>query len=323
LTEPEHDTASSKVLVRWLTVSGRIFVGVGLVVVLFVFHQLWFTSFQEQRSQDRLRRTFEQSIVTTTTTTTPASTPTSSPSLPTTTTTTPPVPAPARGEPIALLRIPRIGVDSVVVEGVGVEDLKKGPGHYPSTAFPGEVGNVGIAGHRTTYGRPFYDLDALSTGDVIELTTRQETFRYRVTRSIVVAPSAGEVLAQGLDRMLTLTTCTPRYSARQRLVVFASLEVNTTTTTTIPATTPTTVASGATTATTPPPAIDDMGLSGDRTATWPTVLWGLLTSLLAIVAWWVARRWHPIVVYLLSAAPILLSLHFVFESFARLFPSAI
>ena len=72
---------------------------------------------------------------------------------------------------MARLEIPRIGVDEIVVAGVGVDDLHKGPGHYPDTPLPGERGNVAIAGHRTTYGAPFHDIDELQPGDEVVATT--------------------------------------------------------------------------------------------------------------------------------------------------------
>jgi sortase A len=114
-------------------------------------------------------------------------------------------------------------VDQVVVEGTGAEQLAAGPGHYPGTPLPGQPGNAGIAGHRTTHGRPFYDLNALVSGDPITVTTVQGTFHYVVVRSDVVAPTDLGVLAPSEGPELTLTTCTPRYSAAQRLVVVARL----------------------------------------------------------------------------------------------------
>ena len=121
------------------------------------------------------------------------------------------------------LIIPRIGLDQVVVEGTGPSQLAAGPGHYPGTPLPGQQGNAAIAGHRTTHGRPFYNLDALASGDPITVTTLQGTFHFAVIRSEVVAPTDVGVLAPSSDPELTLTTCTPRYSAAQRLVVVARL----------------------------------------------------------------------------------------------------
>lgn len=136
--------------------------------------------------------------------------------------------------PYAVLRIPRLGRDYVktVVEGVSVEDLKRGAGHWPATAAPGQVGNLVLSGHRTTYGHPFGDLDLLHVGDAIVLETRDGWFTYRTTEQKVVLPSAvdeaypvpGRKGATPTRRLLTLTTCNPKYSARQRLVVRAELQ---------------------------------------------------------------------------------------------------
>ena len=122
---------------------------------------------------------------------------------------------------MARIRIPDIGVDKIVVEGVQVSDLKRGPGHYPDTPLPGQPGNAAIAGHRTTYGAPFNRLDELEPGDEILVTTAQGAFRYEVQRQLIVSPDQVEVLDDFGDDRLTLTACHPKYSARQRIVVVA------------------------------------------------------------------------------------------------------
>ncbi|HXF35998.1 MAG TPA: sortase [Actinomycetota bacterium] len=133
---------------------------------------------------------------------------------------------PGRG--IAILRIPAIDLDVVVVEGTDAASLAKGPGHYVDTAYPWQdEGRVGIAGHRTTYGAPFWSLDRLRPGDGIELATEYGTFTYRVTRTAITAPdgllrNGRSVLAQTREPTLVLTTCNPRFSAAQRLIVFAA-----------------------------------------------------------------------------------------------------
>lgn len=124
----------------------------------------------------------------------------------------------------AIVTIPAIGVNQAVVEGVGRSDLRKGPGHYPGTAVPGYSGNVVISGHRTTYTKPFYDVDLLVAGDVIVIDTSEGSFRYLVERSYVVSPDDLSPLMATDEAVLTLTTCTPKGSARSRLVVVANLE---------------------------------------------------------------------------------------------------
>jgi sortase A len=127
------------------------------------------------------------------------------------------------GEPMAIIRIPRIHLNMVVVQGTTTDDLKKGPGHYPDTPYPWEDrGRVAIAGHRTTYLHPFWSLDKLRVGDLVELVTEFGTFRYRVTDVAVILPSDTWVLEQTRRPTLLLTTCTPRFSASHRLAIIAS-----------------------------------------------------------------------------------------------------
>ncbi len=133
------------------------------------------------------------------------------------------------GEAVGQLVIPRISVDKAIVQGTSVEALKKGPGHYKTTPFPGEEGNAAIACHRTTYGGPCFRLDELKPGDPIFVARKDskgnaQWFRYNVYDKRIVKPSNNEVLLPQKGRnTLTLTTCNPQYSAKQRLVVHAEL----------------------------------------------------------------------------------------------------
>ena len=138
----------------------------------------------------------------------------------------------ARGKGLAVLDIPKIQlVNKVIVEGVGRDELRKGPGHVPSTVPPGQPGTFGVSGHRTTYGAPFYRLNELEKGDTITVVTRDAIYTYTVTRTAIVRPTDTQVLdnvrgSNGkLKATITLTTCHPRYSARQRLVVFGDLSL--------------------------------------------------------------------------------------------------
>jgi sortase A len=140
----------------------------------------------------------------------------------------PPVTAPRTGDPsegvpIGDIRIPVIGINQVVVEGTNTPDLRKGPGHYIGTPMPGQGGNAAIAGHRTTYGHPFYNLDGVKVGDPIVVTTLQGIFVYNTTKSFVVSPSDTHVIDNVFANYLTLTTCNPRFSASTRLIVQAKL----------------------------------------------------------------------------------------------------
>lgn len=127
------------------------------------------------------------------------------------------------GDPIGRIRIPEIGVNRVVVEGTDGGSLRKGPGHYPETPFPGIRGTVAIAGHRTTYGAPFNEVDKLERGDEVVVEMPYGRFVYRVERQQIVEPTATWVTRRvGHDR-LVLTACHPKYSAAQRIVIFARL----------------------------------------------------------------------------------------------------
>lgn len=126
------------------------------------------------------------------------------------------------GEAVAQIVIPRMDLDMIVVEGIDTVSLTKGPGHYPDTADPWDKhGRVGIAGHRTTYAAPFWDLEKLRDGDEIILKTEYGIFTYAVTRSFVTTPYNGGVLEQTREPTLVLTTCNPKFSAAQRLIVIA------------------------------------------------------------------------------------------------------
>lgn len=130
----------------------------------------------------------------------------------------------ADGDPLTRIKIPAIGVDVVVVEGVTASALRAGAGHFPATPLPCEPGNVGIAGHRTTYGRPFHNLDRLAVGDVITLDTPIGSCTYRIeVPPFVVAPSDVSVVAPTPAGRLTLITCEPKGSAARRLIVRAQL----------------------------------------------------------------------------------------------------
>lgn len=127
------------------------------------------------------------------------------------------------GDSLTRVKIPAIGLDTVVVEGITPSALRAGAGHYPTTPLPCENGNVGIAGHRTTYGRPFGNLDQLKPGDTIELTTPVGGCLYQVAKApYAVAPTDLSVIDPTGERSLTLTTCHPKGSAAQRLIVRAT-----------------------------------------------------------------------------------------------------
>ena len=197
---------------------GQTLMTLGVVILLFSAYELWITGLVTAREQDRLRDDLQASWAE-------------------------PKPRPAPGEPelvsldlgegFAVLHVPSLeDYDPwVVVEGTSVADLKNGPGHIPGTALPGDLGNVVISGHRTTYGAPFGRFGELVVGHVVVLETEQGWFTYTVRKTSIVAPTAVEVTfavpgdptAKPDKRLLTLTTCHPKYSAKQRLIILAEL----------------------------------------------------------------------------------------------------
>jgi sortase A len=207
---------------------GRVLVTAGALILLFVAYQLWGTGIHTARAQSTLQDEFTQTLATATTTST-------STSAVTTTTAAPApgevavvpavlapadLPLPSYGDPIAQLKIPKIGVDAVVVEGESLEQLKRGPAHYEGTPLPGQRGNSAIAGHRTTYGAPFHNLDKLEPGDQIVVQTMQGEFVYEVdVANLIVKPHQVEVLDDKGDNRITLTACHPKYSLRERIIV--------------------------------------------------------------------------------------------------------
>lgn len=224
----------------WVGGLGKALIVTGLLMFGFVAYQLWGTGIETARAQSALEDEFEQLVAQyqeqappeTAPPTTEATTTTTEPTNAQLPDTVPPepvvqdLPPIERGAPLARLEIPRIDVDVMVVPGVGVDDLKKGPGHFPNTPLPGQLGNAAIAGHRTTYGAPFFHVDQLEPGDEIVVTMANgEQFVYEVTGSTIVAPSDSWVIETEDPTVatLTLTSCDPAYTARNRIVIFSEL----------------------------------------------------------------------------------------------------
>ena len=211
---------------------GQVLLTLGYVLLMLVVYEVWITDLQTGRSQevltDELREQWGQQ---------PG-----------------PVDGPITvtpGQPFAFLHIPRLAPDYVraVVEGTGADELAQGPGHYESTALPGQPGNFAVAGHRVGRGSPFRELDELRPGDPVVVETANAWYVYRVLGDrltgdlagggspvpgqrivdpadvSVIAPTPGgppDAVPSGT--YLTLTTCHPEYSARQRLIVHAVLD---------------------------------------------------------------------------------------------------
>lgn len=203
---------------------GKLLMSVGFGVLLFVAWVIWGTNLETARHQERLSQEFDRQ-----------------PPIEVGGPTRPPKSFdPGPGDPVFRIRIPAIDLNDgkgyIVVEGVDEESLKLGPGHYPQCspqfaeplcttfpeAWPGESGRVILSGHRTTYKAPFLDVDKLTKGDEIILETKWGTFTYKVYEQRIVAPTDPQIVVQkdGV-RELVLTTCNPKFSASQRLIIFA------------------------------------------------------------------------------------------------------
>jgi len=300
--------------------TGKTLIALGVLILLFVVYQLWGTGLTHDREQKNLRSQFARTLAAPTTTVAP---PPAAATAPTTTAPPPTLPAALlQGDAAAVIDIPKIGLDEVVVEGVGVEELKKGVGHYPDTKLPGEKGNAALAGHRTTYGHPFNRLDELSAGDEITITTRAGTFHYQWMERKVVTPETVSVLDDTPDDRLTLTTCNPKYSAAERLIVVAKLMsppiVSAPSSPATPAPTPSPPRSQELAAGGETPA----GLSGAGAANRPAIAWGILAASVWLAAWavgrWSGRRWTA---YAIGTPIFLVMLFMFFENFARLLPA--
>ena len=211
---------------------GELLVTAGLITLLFVVYELYITDLLNDRTQDQLSQEIHQQW---------------DDAGPAPTVLAPMTEAPAVGEPLAVLHIPRLGADyeRVVLEGTAEDELSQGPGHYEGTALPGQPGNVALAGHRVGKGSPFLDLDKMQPGDPIVVETADGWYTYRVLGDAstgdfltdpsgipgqqivkpeqveVIAPTPGAAGSTASGSYLTLTTCHPKYSARQRLIIHA------------------------------------------------------------------------------------------------------
>jgi sortase A len=215
---------------------GKTLIAAGLLMFGFVAYQLWGTGIETARAQNALESEFEDLLAGTTTTDAPVevivpdtTAGTVVDSVPVETTAPPAAVRPIEeGDAIARIEMPTIGVDNIVVAGVAKSDLKKGPGHYPETPMPGQLGNSAIAGHRTTYGQPFFDVDKLATGDEIVVTTTEGRFVYRVTGQQIVGPGDYEVISttDPTKATITITSCHPKWTARERIVISGELDTD-------------------------------------------------------------------------------------------------
>lgn len=229
--------AGSARAVRW---AGDILITLGIVVVLLIAYQLWWTNISAANAAESERAALTAQWAATGTVTpspqptaspaTPSSAPTPAPSAePSTSPVVEPVAQPEVGRPFALMYIPRLK-DSVwgtpVLEGTSLDELAKGIGHYVGTALPGEIGNFATAAHRATHGEPFRDFDQLRKGDQVIVETKGGWFVYELDKDRIVTPTdvwviepvPGEPDATPTEALITLTTCNPRWASTERWV---------------------------------------------------------------------------------------------------------
>lgn len=280
------------------------------MVLGFVAYQLWGTGIATARYQRELERDFA-AIAETSSTTPPAPVVTAPP----------PEPVATRpGQVLGRIVSEKMGIDVYFVHGVRYSNLKKGPGWFPETARVGGAGNAGIAGHRTSYGAPFANINRLEPGDKITVVTSDGSFDYFVTSKTVVAPTDTYVLrtTDWSTSTITLVSCHPKYSSKKRIIVSA---VQT-------AWVPPVV----TTVAPPPPSSADLadeGLEGgwfhDPSGTFPSILWGVL----AMGVWFNARylaersRRRAPRLAILSAGFVVLAvpMFYFYENVSRLLPT--
>lgn len=202
---------------------GEILITLGVIVLLLAGYEVWGKAAVVASHQNELDRQLTEAWADTPPTVAP------DPDDEETETATPQPLGPPPGHAIARLYIPKLGRYWVVVEGVGLDDIRYAPGRYPTSAMPGQIGNFAVAGHRNP--ATFWDLDKVLPGDVIVVETQTTWYTYRVTKNHIVTPDAVEVVApvpgqpgvEPTKAMLTLTTCNPKWDNYERLIVHAEL----------------------------------------------------------------------------------------------------
>lgn len=203
-----------RVLGGLLGLLGELLITLGLVLVLFAGWQLFWTDVVADAEMDEIVATMEQQFEGAET--------------------APELKDVPLGDAFAIIRIPRFGLKYArpVHEGTDRETLKRGVGHYAGTVMPGEIGNFSMAGHRTTYGKPFNKIAELQQGDAIIIETAATWFVYRVTSSEIVPPNRTSVIlpvpnepsATPTEALLTMTSCHPEFSSRERYITHAVLD---------------------------------------------------------------------------------------------------
>jgi len=310
---------------RTIAAIGRALVTIGLLILLFVVYTLWGTGIFTARAQAQLKDDFQKELEAAqrdnpVVVTTPSTEPRKGGKPRRTTTTTIParlLVAGPEGDPEGIITIPKIGVEKVFVEGVQLTDLAKGPGHYPGTPLPGQIGNAAIAGHRTTHGAPFYNVDALAPGDKIFVQTLAGKYTYKVYRApFAVKPTDYWVVRNTKDAQLTLTSCNPRYSAAERIVIKARLVREESDR---PHKQPTSINGRKIR----PPRADELStaLEGQANSVKPSLFLGLVVAIVGLLWWWAFRRWRHPLTWVAGVIPFLMVLFGFYYYLERALPA--
>jgi sortase A len=281
----EKDSPTIGMFSRFLDRIGKTMVASGLLLLSFVAYQLWGTGFAEQTAQQSLQRQFIAQKVGVV------------------------LPSGVVGR----ITIPAVDIKKYVVAGVALSDLKRGPGLFPSSPLPGQLGNVAIAGHRTTYGAPFGRINEIKKNDKIVLETTSGTYTYIVQSAPRVVSSTDVKVAQTTDpnsAIVTLVSCHPKWTSAKRIIVVGLLD----STVTPQPPTPLAVAATSTVALT-------QGWFHDSSA-WPTVI-ALALLLMATFGATkrIARRRGKILIYPAGLVVFGLLLFVFFENVSRLLPT--
>lgn len=212
-------TDRTRAIVRGL---GEALITFGMVILLFCVYQLFYTNLEANRAQAQERQELRDDW-------------------------RPPEEAAEPLEPViegfdgiddgdsfAIMYIPKFGSgwDKPLLEGEGLDNLSRGVAHYEGTAMPGELGNFAVAGHRTTHGQPFHNIDQLEQGDLVIIETENNWYRYVIDEWEIVAPTEVDVVlpvprqpgVEPTDPLITLTTCHPKWSSEKRLIYRGHLE---------------------------------------------------------------------------------------------------
>lgn len=209
------DILEESAIRKTIRIVGEVFITLGLIVLLFATYEVYGKTFQIHADQKRLAHQLEREWSNHSKGGGKAQKQTPDKPLP--------------GDALARIYIPKLKQDWIVVEGTSPADIRLAPGHYSNSQMPGQVGNFAVAGHRTP--AIFWNLDEVSQGDTVVVETRDNWFTYKVDKTAIIKPSQVSVVASNPDnpsagptrKLLTLTTCNPKWDNYQRLIIQAEL----------------------------------------------------------------------------------------------------